>query len=121
MFSLRSLLHSLPSCTGRVLAAPVRLQTSVLPLSTSTQRSDENVGSTWRLPRYDGNANAVWPNYQKHYTHHKYKMSPHNKEIITVILFFQAPKTTALAHLGHHEVDTDERGGQLKHREEGHG
>ena len=88
MFSLRSLLHSLPSCTARVLAAPVRLQTSVLSLSTSTQRSDENVGSTWRLPRYDGNANAVWPNYQKHYTHHKYEMSPRNKEIITVIFNF---------------------------------
>ena len=87
MFSLRSLLHSLPSCPGRVLASPVRLQTSVLPLSTSTQRSDENVGSTWRLPRYDGNANAVWPNYQKHYTHHKYEMSSCKMELITVIFF----------------------------------
>ena len=82
MFSLRSLLHSLPSYTGRVLASPVRPQPSVLPLSTSAQRSDESVGSTWRLPRYDGNANAVWPNYQKHYTHHKYELSPSKKELI---------------------------------------
>ena len=73
MFSLRSLLHSLPSCTAR-LTTPVTFQPSVLSLSTSAVWRDEKVGSTWRLPRYDGNANAVWPNYQKHYTHHKYEI-----------------------------------------------
>ena len=73
MFCLRSLLHSLPSCTGR-LTHPVTFQASVLPISTSAVRSDDKVGSTWRLPRYDGNAGTVWPNYQKHFTHHKYEI-----------------------------------------------
>ena len=41
------------------------------PLCTSAVRADDKVGSIWRLPRYDGNANAVWPNYQRHVTHHK--------------------------------------------------
>ena len=70
MFSLRNLLQSLPSCTGQ-LSCRVTFQPSVLSFSTSAVLSDDKVGSTWRLPRYEGNANSVWPNYSKHYTHHK--------------------------------------------------
>ena len=78
MFSVRSLLQSLPSCGARLPMRPCVPHVSacppsghVSPLSTSAVLADDKVGSIWRLPRYDGNANAVWPNYQRHVTHHK--------------------------------------------------
>ena len=35
------------------------------------------VGSTWRLPRYNGTAAAIWPNYTPHLTHPKHKRQQH--------------------------------------------
>jgi len=82
MFSLKSLLQSLPrlgAVSGSKLTfTPVTsCQPQVSRLSTSSVLQDDKVGSTWRLPRYEGKANSVWPNYIFHYTHHKHKRQQH--------------------------------------------
>ena len=78
MFSLKSIVQN--SGLGRLVSntavkfenISVRLENiCVASLSTSHVTRDDKVGSTWRLPRYEGKPAACWPHYVKHYTHPK--------------------------------------------------
>ena len=82
MFSLKSMLSSLPAIGNRLGKFPSSIiklgecktfptATSEAGLHTSPVTETSAAGSIWRLPRYDGKAGAVWPNHVPHYTHRK--------------------------------------------------
>jgi len=72
--ALQSLMKCLPTVLG---TKSLVFETQLPKLSTSAAINDSKVGSTWRLPRYNGTAAAIWPNYTPHLTHPKHKRQQH--------------------------------------------